>query len=449
MSPVHVVGGLDNFISNGVGGQPVLLDLSEIGASSLLRGFFVKPLLFLDALIRFIYMAGMNQSIPGAVRSHLALAEQVKQALINLQGGQDNFFSLNIRAIARSLIWTEYQMGNAPSDGQKKPHFIDGTSTGLNAPREMKFNDTPLTKVILDVLRKITGNSDPTFVSEEVMSLLMTAAETMEPEPLFETDLLAPNGLLIFETPMIINDYHPTTGILDDRIKLGLRGLAWRKTLINAHDSKDPVPGIHLIAFTDAGPAGSIYIDTYNRVAEHETGQAIDPIDVIHPKGTIDNLICTDYHAWGFGRPWATQDSAEYSILQAETPELISTISFIRRFFLTLMRFAWQEIILPTPTADIPRSERRAVERFTGEKKESFISVLRLRRARNKAEHETEGYTLQWRVVVRGHWRRQYYPTLGPVESDESHRLIWINPHIKGPEDAPIRYNHKVTAIVR
>lgn len=419
----------------------------------------MKALLFLDALIRFIYMPEMNQTIAGAVRSHMKLAQAIKDALLNIRSGNETCFYTNVNAIARSLVWTEYEAGRAP--GKKGKHFpdgsstslrfADGTSAGFNPPPQ-QFNSHPLAKVILQGLGGIVANSDPTFVSEEVMSLIATAAETMEPEPLYETDLLAPKGLLIFETPIILSDFHPVTGIVDDRIKIAIRGIAWNTSLINvgAHDGVvTQTPGIHMVIFTDGGPAGELYVDSYNAVAEQDGSDQISNLSKLFSNGTIDDLVCVDYHAWAFGRNWSSQESDQFSIVGYTNPELISTISFVRRFFVTLMRFAWQEIITPTPTNDIPRPDRRAVERMFGTKKENLLSVLRLRRARNKSEAETEGYTLQWRVVVRGHWRRQYYPSMGPVDAPDSHRLIWINPHIKGPDNAPVRYNHKVTAIVR
>jgi hypothetical protein len=45
-------------------------------------------------------------------------------------------------------------------------------------------------------------------------------------------------------------------------------------------------------------------------------------------------------------------------------------------------------------------------------------------------------YQHQW--VVRGHWRQQWYP------SRNVHRPIWITPHIKGPEGAPLLGGERV-----
>ncbi|TXH58329.1 MAG: hypothetical protein E6Q97_02475, partial [Desulfurellales bacterium] len=41
----------------------------------------------------------------------------------------------------------------------------------------------------------------------------------------------------------------------------------------------------------------------------------------------------------------------------------------------------------------------------------------------------------QWRYqwLVNGHWRAQWYP------KSQEHRTIWIMPHMKGPEDKPVK----------
>jgi hypothetical protein len=39
---------------------------------------------------------------------------------------------------------------------------------------------------------------------------------------------------------------------------------------------------------------------------------------------------------------------------------------------------------------------------------------------------------------VRGHWRQQWYPSI------QDHRPVWIAPHRKGPEDAPMLGGEKV-----
>lgn len=48
------------------------------------------------------------------------------------------------------------------------------------------------------------------------------------------------------------------------------------------------------------------------------------------------------------------------------------------------------------------------------------------------------------RWMVTGHWRLQ---PCGPHRS--LRELRWVRPHIKGPEDAPLKAPHVVKALVR
>jgi hypothetical protein len=51
----------------------------------------------------------------------------------------------------------------------------------------------------------------------------------------------------------------------------------------------------------------------------------------------------------------------------------------------------------------------------------------------------TRTYSHRW--TVRGHWKRQWYP------SEQRHHPIWISTYIAGPEGAPIKTSDKVTLL--
>jgi hypothetical protein len=60
------------------------------------------------------------------------------------------------------------------------------------------------------------------------------------------------------------------------------------------------------------------------------------------------------------------------------------------------------------------------------------VLVITLRRERSKddAEPKEVNWTRRW--ITSGHWRNQWYPSLGV------HRQIWINEYVKGPDDKPL-----------
>ena len=85
-----------------------------------------------------------------------------------------------------------------------------------------------------------------------------------------------------------------------------------------------------------------------------------------------------------------------------------------------------QRIVSNTP-AVVSRQVRRQAER----KNLPPVRVLDLRTPQRASEGS---FSREWhhRWVVRGHWRRQWYP------ASQTHKLIWIDPYIKGPDDKPL-----------
>lgn len=68
------------------------------------------------------------------------------------------------------------------------------------------------------------------------------------------------------------------------------------------------------------------------------------------------------------------------------------------------------------------------------------IRVINLRRPKGEpgAGESHGGYQNQW--IVRGHWRNHWHP------KRQVHRPVWIAPHVKGPEGAPMIGGEKVYA---
>jgi hypothetical protein len=91
--------------------------------------------------------------------------------------------------------------------------------------------------------------------------------------------------------------------------------------------------------------------------------------------------------------------------------------------------------------ATYDRAARRRLEKLGQEPPR--VRVITLRRPKSSNDHgdSDREYHHQW--IVRGHWRQQYYPSRGV------HRPVWIAPHVKGPEGAPMLGGEKVHAWVR
>lgn len=99
-------------------------------------------------------------------------------------------------------------------------------------------------------------------------------------------------------------------------------------------------------------------------------------------------------------------------------------------------------------TASLPasfgRSDRRRLAKSGRE--EPLVHVARLRSAARQAVKSEEQSRLSNRAYahrwwVSGHFRAQWYPSL------QAHRVVWIAPYVKGPEDKP--FKGSVYAVVR
>lgn len=91
--------------------------------------------------------------------------------------------------------------------------------------------------------------------------------------------------------------------------------------------------------------------------------------------------------------------------------------------------------------ARLPRDVRREIKRVEKKKRidlnhEEYIKVVTLGTAPKESTHSGDILNLTdrqyyHRWVVRGHLRNQWYPSIS------GHQLKWIDPHVKGPENAP------------
>jgi hypothetical protein len=109
------------------------------------------------------------------------------------------------------------------------------------------------------------------------------------------------------------------------------------------------------------------------------------------------------------------------------------------------LRATWLLMQQPITTTEEDRLDKATRRRFTRTGQEPpTVRVISLRRAVSTSNGDQESdreYHHQW--VVRGHWRQQWYP------AREVHRPVWIAPHIKGPEGAPVLGGEKVYQLKR
>ena len=308
------------------------------------------------------------------------------------------------------------------------------------------------TSQILQREKEMLAEAVTHYISGPVVAQITMASELAEPEPIFHTDVITPYGFAVLEQPIVMPDIDPDTGEHSDDLKVGVRAFAWMPaTVMSTHDdgTRSPGPGLQMILYCTPQDYLDYFIATYEATRgpypvpweDSIAGQLKSPYD----------FYALDVLPWAFGTPWALRLSAVH-----EDGKIVPSVAFFRRWFMTLMRFCWQEILVEGGD----RLDRAATKRLLRSSKPTKdYTVLRLRRVYvpgiyDEAEHGT-GEPLGYRLRVRGHWKRQYCPSLGPHRLEdgtwnpESHRLMWIDPYYKGPEDGPMGPEHAATSVVR
>jgi len=111
--------------------------------------------------------------------------------------------------------------------------------------------------------------------------------------------------------------------------------------------------------------------------------------------------------------------------------------------WMAVLKTAWLlmgQSVAAVSDAVFDRAAKRRAERL--HQPPPSVRVITLRRPPSPVHGQSEReYHHQW--IVRGHWRQQWYA------SREVHRPVWIAPHVKGPEGAPLIGGEKVYAWTR
>jgi hypothetical protein len=125
---------------------------------------------------------------------------------------------------------------------------------------------------------------------------------------------------------------------------------------------------------------------------------------------------------------------------QQTDPTILQEQTQLRRWVLAAAALLTQRILVAEQQC-AGRGERKRLERLG---LPTSVMTIQLRATAHTAAPPS-GNVIDWshRWIVRGHWRQQWYP------SDQAHRVLWIPPYIKGPEDRPIQVRPAVYAVSR
>jgi hypothetical protein len=136
-------------------------------------------------------------------------------------------------------------------------------------------------------------------------------------------------------------------------------------------------------------------------------------------------------------RPVGPVDEVAAELAQRE----IDRLTKADLYYVSQDMTAWllmQQPVTTVADATFDRAERRRLARQRLDDRPVRVINLRRRAASTIAGQSDREYHHQW--IVRGHWRDQWYASRGV------HRPVWIAPHVKGPEGAPMLGGEKVHA---
>lgn len=283
--------------------------------------------------------------------------------------------------------------------------------------------------------RSRLANAELYFVTEDMTRLAAAAAESLPVHTFHPEDLPAEAGFMVFAEP--VGRYVPTKvpNVQDTHVQVV--AVSWGPSQLMQTGA-----GVWMTfwSFTDTEGTARMLQHTagwsYSRAYEHVRQNTATL--------TWDNEVLMRY---GSDRIAIATEDSSYNELRGTTARIDpeqgwEQVRGTTAEWSQITRAAWLLITQPgvTDVDDLAQSRamRRRAERSGY--KASPVRVVRVRDHANTPERagnaEERTYHVRW--TVRGHWRNQWYPSRG------EHRPVWINPHIKGPRDAPLQSGETV-----
>jgi len=241
-----------------------------------------------------------------------------------------------------------------------------------------------------------TFNAEPVFIEPDMMTVVEAAISGFVPEPLVETDLITPSGLLVLPRSMWLTD------------PKGKR-MSWRAALWYATPK-----GIDLVLFHDPWEAR----DEFDEYIRPDTPML--PTHVVPWRyGALGPGVLDPEESKGIYGPDSWHDAPTATTVHETTQQVHRQVQAIWR----LLQQHLADVASMRPAR--PYAKRARLAKLPHE----HVTIVRLRRPpqeREPGEPSIVAWTHRW--IVGGHWRNQPYKSLGIS------RQIWISPYVKGPE---------------
>jgi hypothetical protein len=279
-------------------------------------------------------------------------------------------------------------------------------------PNELMHLAQPVAVSEADDLRR----SQAWWVTEDLCDLIETATPSVPDESSLSLDSLrTPVGFVVFARPLMVvgerSAGHPSpmdavawSVFTDDEgTTVRIKAISWLSTM-DAHDER-------LVEI------GRTWSGLYPTDATWTRGRGF-----WWPECPLNNPT----PAWYLKSMGAGQDVAEQ----------YASAAWLRRLLTVIWSLSTQEKLTEDEDAVVPRhTQKRAVRAGIP----AAVKILKLRQRKSKGKGGSgESWTLDHRILVTGYWKMQPYGPGGTLR-----RPVWIPPHIRGPEDAPLDLRDK------
>lgn len=289
---------------------------------------------------------------------------------------------------------------------------------------------------LLEQERVRLGGAELFFVTEDMTRLALAAAETLPVHNLHPEDVPAETGFVVFAEP--IGAYLPDpmsstpSGVAADTSEVvTIVAASWGPlTGILAGD-----PGVWVTLWSASDPEAEIALVMKHRRMSRPKAEEFYRRH--RAKLTWDNELINRFGADGL---WIKETTPTGVVMHGQDFDTAyvgweqvknTTVAWGQ-----VVRAAWLLMTQPGVTAvdeqPLPRNIRRRAQREGYNPNAVRVVHIRDRAdTPHREQHTDRAFRIRW--TVRGHWRNQWYP------SRNEHRPVWINPHVKGPQDAPLR----------
>lgn len=309
---------------------------------------------------------------------------------------------------------------------------VKRTKRGFSSPRINAVNDALAYRMLMTSLTR----AQPVYVEDWVGKMLHDALEDFpDGVPLKETDIPFATGFAFIEggewpTPYLTPaGFHHTLNAFSwypVQAQAGERGLSVHGYGYSTQPGRPPEFGDNKL--------GLVFEDFwwFGEVLDNDEGfRTYDDMDSTIPYGFYTSASPTGIA------------TIEVNSREAATRMYMASV-FFRKAMFSVWHFMNQKIAATTQRP-FPRQIRRNLpKKYLAE---PIIQIINLRAKEydeSQAYYEEtakHGFSSRW--IVRGHWRNQWYASLG------MHKPIFIHPHVKGPEGTPVKNPQKLIALMR